>query len=151
MDLSSTRREFLGRTSAGIGSAALALLLRETGFADTSAAPVLHFAPRAKRVILLTQAGAPSQIDLFDHKPGLVPRRGQLIPDSVRMGQRVTTMTSSQAQKLGPSEFAFARHGQSGAWFSELLPHTSAIADELCIVKSLHTDLINHAPAMTFF
>jgi hypothetical protein len=150
MDLSSTRREFLGRTSAGIGSAALALLLRETGLADERAS-VLDFAPRAKRVILLTQAGAPSQIDLFDHKPGLVARRGQLIPDSVRMGQRVTTMTSGQAQKLGPSEFAFARHGESGAWFSELLPHTAAVADELCIVKSLHTDLINHAPAMTFF
>ncbi len=151
MDLSPTRRQFLGRASAGIGSAALALLLRETGFADTSAASVLHFTPRAKRVILLTQAGAPSQIDLFDFKPGLVARRGQLIPDSVRMGQRVTTMTSGQAQKLGPSEFAFARHGQSGAWFSELLPHTARIADELCIVKTLHTDLINHAPAMTFF
>jgi Protein of unknown function (DUF1501) len=151
MDFSATRREFLGRSSAGIGGAALALLLRETGFADTSAAPRLDFAPRAKRVILLTQAGAPSQIDLFDHKPGLLARRGQLIPDSVRMGQRVTTMTSGQAQKLGPSEFGFARHGESGAWFSELLPHTAAIADELCIVKSLHTDLINHAPAMTFF
>ena len=151
MDLGPTRRQFLGRTSAGVGSAALALLLRETGFAAPEANPQLDFAPRAKRVILLTQAGAPSQIDLFDHKPGLVARRGQLIPDSVRMGQRVTTMTSGQAQKLGPSEFAFARHGQSGAWFSELLPHTAAIADELCIVKSLHTDLINHAPAMTFF
>jgi len=150
MDLEPTRRQFLGRTSAGIGSAALALLLRETGFADTSAS-VLHFAARARRVILLTQAGAPSQIDLFDHKPNLVARRGELIPDSVRMGQRVTTMTSGQAQKLGPSEFAFARHGQSGAWFSELLPHTAAIADELCIVKTLHTELINHAPAMTFF
>ena len=151
MDLEPTRRQFLGRTSAGIGSAALALLLRETGFAEASAASVLHFTPRARRVILLTQAGAPSQIDLFDHKPGLVARRGELIPDSVRMGQRVTTMTSGQAQKLGPSEFGFKRHGESGAWFSELVPHTAAIADELCIVKSLHTDLINHAPAMTFF
>ena len=151
MDFSSTRREFLGRTSAGIGSAALALLLRQTGFADTSAASVLNFTPRAKRVILLTQAGAPSQLDLFDYKPGLLARRGELLPDSVRMGQRVTTMTSGQAQKLGPTEFGFARHGQSGTWFSELVPHTAAIADELCVVKSLHTDLINHAPAMTFF
>ena len=151
MDFSSTRREFLGRTSAGIGSAALAMLLRQTGFADTSAASVLNFTPRAKRVILLTQAGAPSQLDLFDYKPGLLARRGELIPDSVRMGQRVTTMTSGQAQKLGPTEFGFARHGQSGTWFSELVPHTAAIADELCVVKSLHTDHINHAPAMTFF
>jgi len=102
-------------------------------------------------VILLTQAGAPSQLDLFDYKPGLLARRGELIPDSVRMGQRVTTMTSGQAQKLGPTEFGFARHGQSGTWFSELVPHTAAIADELCVVKSLHTDHINHAPAMTFF
>jgi len=151
MDFSSTRRQFLGRTSAGIGSAALAMLLRQTGFADTSAASVLNFTPRAKRVILLTQAGAPSQLDLFDYKPGLLARRGELIPDSVRMGQRVTTMTSGQAQKLGPTEFGFARHGQSGTWFSELVPHTAAIADELCVVKSLHTDHINHAPAMTFF
>ncbi len=151
MDFSSTRRQFLGRASAGIGSAALAMLLRESGLAETSAASVLSFTPRARRVILLTQAGAPSQLDLFDYKPGLLARRGELIPDSVRMGQRVTTMTSGQPQKLGPTEFGFARHGRCGMWFSELVPHTAAIADELCVVKSLHTDLINHAPAMTFF
>ncbi|MBK7642688.1 MAG: DUF1501 domain-containing protein [Planctomycetes bacterium] len=151
MDFSSTRRQFLGRSSAGIGSAALALLLRENAFAQASESPLQQFPARAKRVILLTQAGAPSQLDLFDYKPLLLARRGELIPESVRMGQRVTTMTSGQPQKLGPTPFGFRRHGQSGAWFSELLPHTSRIADELCIVQTLHTDQINHAPAMTFF
>ena len=149
--LALTRRQFLGGASRGIGSAALAVLLGERSLAQAGAAWKSGVAPRAKRVILLTQAGAPSQIDLFDYKPGLIARRGELIPDSVRMGQRVTTMTSGQAQKLGPSQFTFARYGQSQAWFSELLPHTAKIADQLCIVKSLHTDLINHAPAMTFF
>ncbi len=149
--LSLTRRQFLGGASCGIGTAALASLLGGQAFAQTGAAPKRFPAARAKRVIMLTQAGAPSQIDLFDHKPALVAHRGELIPDSVRMGQRVTTMTAGQAQKLGPSQFKFARYGESQAWFSELLPHTASIADRLCIVKSLHTDLINHAPAMTFF
>ncbi len=154
--LEMTRRQFLGRASAGVGSAALAMMLADSARAfqpdpSTIDAAVKSIAPRAKRVIMLTQAGAPSQIDLFDHKPGLLARRGELIPDSVRMGQRVTTMTSGQAQKLLPTQFAFAQHGKSGAWMSELLPHTAKIADDIAIVKTVFTEQINHAPAMTFF
>lgn len=151
--LAMTRRYFLGRAAAGVGSTALAMLLADAARGQPGAAAsfAASVAPRAKRVIMLTQAGAPSQIDLFDHKPGLLARRGELIPDSVRMGQRVTTMTSDQPQKLAPSPFAFAQHGRAGAWLSELLPHTARIADELTFVRSLHTNEINHAPAMTFF
>lgn len=150
-----TRRQFLGRASASIGSAALAMMLAE-GAGGAAAAfggqeAALRGAAKAKRIIMLTQAGAPSQIDLFDHKPGLIPLRGELIPESVRMGQRVTTMTSGQPQKLLPSQFAFAQHGQSGAWCSELAPHTAAIADRLAFIKTVNTEQINHAPAMTFF
>ncbi|MBK7405149.1 MAG: DUF1501 domain-containing protein [Phycisphaerales bacterium] len=154
--LAMTRRQFLGRGAAGIGSAALASMLggvtsasAGTSGAATSAPP--HYPARAKRVIMLTQAGAPSQLDLLDYKPGLIARRGELLPDSVRMGQRVTTMTAGQAQIVAPSPFRFAQHGRSGAWMSELLPRTAAIADDLCIVRSVHTEQINHAPAMTFF
>lgn len=153
--LAMTRRQFLGKSCTGVGSAALAMMLAGKASAQPEARGQLSgvgaVAPRAKRVIMLTQAGAPSQIDLFDYKPGLGARRGELIPDSVRMGQRVTTMTSGQAQKLLPSQFAFAQHGKSGAWMSELVAHTAKIADELTIVKTVHTEQINHAPAMTFF
>jgi hypothetical protein len=153
--LEMTRRQFLGRTVTGVGSAALAMMLAEGARAQPGAvarrAGVGSVAPRAKRVIMLTQAGAPSQIDLLDYKPGLVAQRGELIPDSIRMGQRVTTMTSGQAQKLAPSQFAFAQYGKNGTWVSELMPHTAKIVDELTIVKSMFTEQINHAPAMTFF
>src|ERR1051326_8387968 len=131
--LSMTRRQFLGRTGAGVGSAALAMMLADKARAQPDARTISGVgavAPRAKRIIMLTQAGAPSQIDMFDHKPGLVARRGEPIPDSVRMGQRVTTMTSNQKQLLLRSQFAFAQHGRSGAWMSELIPHTARIADE---------------------
>ena len=107
--------------------------------------------PKAKRVIYLFQSGAPSQLDLFDHKPALRDRRGIELPDSVRMGQRITTMTSGQKSfPVAPSIFKFARHGQSGAWLSELLPHTAEIADDLCIIRSMQTEAINHDPAITF-
>ncbi len=153
--LAMTRRQFLGRASTGIGSAALAMMLADAARAQPATAAVTQavqqIAPRAKRVIMLTQAGAPSQIDMFDYKPGLLARRGELIPDSIRMGQRVTTMTSGQAQKLLPSQYTFAQHGRSGAWMSELIPHTAKIADEIAIVKTVFTEQINHAPAMTFF
>lgn len=151
--LAMTRRQFLGRASAGVGSAALAMMLADSARAqpEVSEQAFKTIAPRAKRVIMLTQAGAPSQIDMFDYKPGLVARRGELIPDSIRMGQRVTTMTSGQAQKLLPSQFKFAQHGRGGAWFSELVPHTAKIADDIAIVKTVFTEQINHAPAMTFF
>src|SRR5262249_34131355 len=112
---------------------------------------VPHFTPRAKRVIYLFQSGAPSQLDLFDYKPALADRRGEDLPDSVRMGPRVAGMTSGQKKfPLAPSMFKFAQHGKSGAWLSELLPHVAGVADELCFVKSLHTEAINHDPAVTF-
>jgi hypothetical protein len=111
-----------------------------------------HFRPRAKRVIYLFQSGAPSQLDLFDFKPGLRGLRGAELPDSVRGSQRLTGMTSRQASfPIAPTKYRFDQYGQSGAWISELLPHTAQIADELCFVKSLHTEAINHDPAVTFF
>ena len=111
-----------------------------------------HFAPKAKRVIYLFQSGAPSQIELFDYKPKLQQLRGTDLPDSVRQGQRLTAMTASQASfPIVPSMFSFRQRGHSGAWVSELLPHTAEIADKLCFVKSMHTEAINHDPAVTFF
>jgi hypothetical protein len=110
-----------------------------------------HFAPRARRVISLFQSGAPSQIDLFDYKPAIRDRRGIELPDSVRMGQRITTMTSGQKSlPVAPSIFRFRQHGQSGAWISELLPQTASIVDDLCMIRSMQTEAINHDPAITF-
>ena len=107
--------------------------------------------PTAKRVIYLHQSGAPSQMDLFDYKPGLTERKGENLPDSIRMGQRLTGMTSGQkAFPVAPSIFKFNQHGQSGIWLSELWPHLGKIVDELCFVYSMHTDAINHDPAITF-
>src|SRR5262245_22285616 len=145
------RRQFLG---SGLGAIALASLLQDDLHGQThQGQPGLpHFAPRAKRVIYLFQSGAPSQMDLFDYKPRLRDLRGVELPDSVRRGQRLTGMTATQESfPLAPSRFAFGRHGQSGAWVSELLPYTARIADELCFVKSMHTEAINHDPAITFF
>jgi uncharacterized protein (DUF1501 family) len=142
-----TRRQFLGRTATGIGAAALASLLNPQA---SAAAGLTHFAPKAKRVIWLTQAGAPSQLDLFDYKPGLRAQFDKDLPDSVRNGQRVTGMTSGQARfPIAPSVFAFKQHGAAGHWLSELLPHTASIADDLCIIRSMNTEAINHDPAMT--
>ena len=141
--LAITRRAFFGRTATGIGSLALSSMLHGN--------TALHFAPKAKRIIYLFMQGGPSQLDLFDPKPGLAKRHGEDIPDSIRMGQRITTMTSSQKSlPVAPSPFKFAQHGQSGAWMSELLPHTAKIADELCIIRSLNSEAINHDPAITF-
>lgn len=110
-----------------------------------------HFAPRAKRLIYLHLNGAPSQLDTFDYKPGLQARFGEELPDSVRQGQRITTMTSGQAKfPIAPSQFKFAEHGQSGLWVSELLPWTARLADDITVVKSVHTNAINHDPACTF-
>jgi hypothetical protein len=154
------RRAFLSRTSLGLGSLALASLLDERLFADVPTSANAHgglpgfpnFRPRAKRVIYLFQSGGPSQMDLFDHKPMLADLRATELPDSIRMGQRLTGMTSRQTSfPVAPSRFRFARHGQSGASLSELLPHTASIADELCLIKSMHTEAINHDPAVTFF
>lgn len=145
-----TRRHFLSRASTGIGAAALASLLHPSLSATTGDASLPHFAPKAKRVIWLTQAGAPSQLDLFDYKPGLRQRYDQDLPDSVRNGQRVTGMTAGQARfPIAPSVFTFHQHGQAGHWLSELLPHTARLADDLCIIRSMNTEAINHDPAMT--
>ena len=150
------RRQFFGRCATGIGTAALATILNRDARAATRDDPLSpkssHFAPKAKRVIYLHQSGAPSQLDLFDYKPAMREMFDQDLPDSVRMGQRLTGMTSGQTRfPVAPSIFKFQQHGQSGAWLSELLPHLAGIADELCIVKSMHTEAINHDPAMTFF
>ena len=157
-----TRRHFFGRSAVGIGAAVLASLLNEDLLrADThsgqATAPgglpgLPHFAPKAKRVIYLFQSGAPSQMELFDYKARLYGLRGSELPDSIRQGQRLTGMTSAQTSfPVVPSLFKFAQHGQSGAWVSELMPHTARIVDELCFVKSMHTEAINHDPAITFF
>ncbi len=135
----------------GIGRAALASLLAQD--AGIGALPGLpHFLPKAKRVIYLFQHGAPSQLDLFDYKPTLARLRGTELPDSVRMGQRLTGMTAYQANfPTAPSVFRYQQHGQSGMWLSELIPHTARVADDLCLVKTMHTEAINHDPAVTFF
>ena len=157
------RRLFLARSGGlGLGSLALGSLMgRESAASDAAPAtgdPAIgglpglpHFPPKAKRVIYLFQSGAPSQMDLFDYKPSLQDRRGMELPDSVRQGQRITTMTSGQKNfPVAPSIFKFAQHGQSGAWISELLPHTAKIVDDLCIIRSMQTEAINHDPAVTF-
>ena len=111
-----------------------------------------HFAPKAKRVIYLFQSGGPSQIDLFDYKPRLEQLHGMELPDSVRQGQRLTGMTASQKSfPVQRTWFDFRQHGESGAWVSELLPHTARIADKLSFIRTMHTEAINHDPAVTFF
>jgi len=154
------RRTFLTRSALGLGSAALASLLHPAAHAAVAtvarredAGPIAqpHFTPKAKRIIYLFQNGAPSQMDLFDYKPRLDEFHGAELPASIRQGQRLTTMTSGQKSfPVARSLFKFAQHGQSGAWMSDLLPHTSRIADELCLIKSMHTEAINHDPAVTF-
>ncbi|HKB40102.1 MAG TPA: DUF1501 domain-containing protein, partial [Gemmataceae bacterium] len=135
--------------TSGVGIAALASLLGEEGTAATGEFP--NHKPTAKRIIYLFQSGAPSQMDLFDYKPSLARMRGVELPASVRMGQRLTGMTATQESfPIAPSLFRFARHGRSGAWVSELLPHTARVVDELCFVRSVHTEAINHDPAITY-
>ena len=151
--LALTRREFLGSGATGIGAAALASLLGPgLGQAATGGRTGFpQFPAKAKRVIYLTQSGAPSHTDLFDYKAGLQAWRGKELPPSVRMGQRLTTMTAKQKLAIQPTEFKFSQHGQSGAWLSELLPGIGAVADEICFIKSMHTEAINHSPGMTLF
>ena len=150
--LALTRRHFFGRTAAGVGPVALASLLNDRLFAaDPAAAAPFHFAPKAKRVIWLFMSGGPSHIDLFDYKPRLKELNGSELPASVRMGQRITGMTSGQKSlPCAAPVFEFARHGNAGTWFSELLPFTARLADDICVVKSLHTEAINHDPAVTY-
>ncbi len=136
------RHTFLKHSGLALGSTALA--------AQLAASPT-HFAPKAKRIIYLFQSGAPSQMDLFDPKPQMEKRRGEDLPASIRQGQRLTGMTSGQKTfPVAPSMFKFAQHGQSGAWISELMPNISKMADELCFIRSMHTEAINHDPAITF-
>ncbi|MBT3913717.1 MAG: DUF1501 domain-containing protein [Verrucomicrobia bacterium] len=153
------RRHFFGRTASGIGGAALASLLNENLFAKPELPDLLsglpgvpHFAPKAKRVIYLFQSGAPSQVDLFDHKPSLEKLNGKDLPDSIRGGQRLTGMTSRQKSFPAAKSFSpFRPHGQSGTQLSDLLPWHSKIVDEMCLIRSMHTEAINHDPAITFF
>ena len=152
--LAMTRRHFFGKTSAGIGLAALGSLLDRDLFAATATgglAGLPHFPPKAKRVIYLHQSGAPSQIELFDYKPKLAQMQGTELPDSIRQGQRITGMTSGQKTlPVAKSMFKFAQHGECGAWLSELLPHHAKIVDDIAIIKTTNTEAINHDPAITF-
>jgi hypothetical protein len=152
------RREFLSKTSLGLGAAALSSIIPGCGIdslpgleniagRNTPSLDITHFAPKAKRIIYLFQSGAPSQIELFDPKPVLRKMFGEELPESVRMGQRLTGMTSGQESfPLVGSYYGFQQKGKSGTWFSDILPHIGEIADELCVIKSMHTEAINHGP-----
>lgn len=155
-----TRRHFFGKLSIGLGTLALGSLMvpaildrYKKGSLTMGSMPIQgpHFAPKAKRVIYLFQNGAPSQLETFDYKPKLIDMFGQDLPASIRMGQRLTGMTSGQERfPLVGSKFAFEQHGQSGIWISELFPHLSKVADDLCVIRTMHTEAINHDPALTF-
>jgi hypothetical protein len=158
-----TRRQFFAGAGLAVGGIALERLAPRLAAAPRPAGPPLgarvhpglaslpHFAPKAKRLIYLHMNGGPSQLDTFDFKPGLKEHFDQELPDSIRQGQRITTMTSGQARfPVAPSVFKFAQHGQGGAWVSELLPWTAKAVDDLAIVRSVHTNAINHDPACTF-
>ncbi|MCA9091001.1 MAG: DUF1501 domain-containing protein, partial [Planctomycetaceae bacterium] len=150
-----TRRELLQGTAAGLGSVALSQLLAKDGFADASSIGGLsglpHLAPKAKHIIYLFQNGAPTHVDLFDWKPKLAEMHGQPVPEEAVKGQRFSTMTGNATGKLmlAPVE-PFAQYGESGAWVSNFLPHTAQVVDQLCFVKGMHTDAVNHAPAISF-
>ncbi|MEM6645530.1 MAG: DUF1501 domain-containing protein [Bacteroidota bacterium] len=155
----STRRHFLGRASLGLGALALGSMVNPVdaiakmlGDDTKGALGKPHFAPKAKRVIYLFQSGGPSQLELFDHKPLLQDRNGQELPGSVRGEQLLTGMTANQKSfPMAGAQFEFSQHGKNGVWISELLPYTAQVVDELCIIKSMHTEAINHDPAITFF
>lgn len=156
--LNHNRRKFLSRLSLGVGSLALGSLLVPDLFSGKSEAEeammnaLPHFAPKAKRVIYLFQNGAPSQLESFDYKPELIKRMGEELPESIRGTQRLTGMTAGQSSfPLVGSNYKFDQYGESRAWISEVFPHTAGIVDDICIVKSMHTDAINHDPALTFF
>ena len=154
--LNQNRRKFLSKMSLGIGGIALGSLMVPGMFSgnedDLFNNVVPHFAPKAKRIIYLFQNGAPSQLDLFDYKPTLQKMHGEDLPASIRNGQRLTGMTANQAKfPLAGTKFNFAQHGQTGAWFTEAMPHLASMADDMCFVRSLYTEAINHDPALTFF
>ena len=145
-----TRRYFFGKSAAGLGTAAMWSLLKADQ-PDATTPGVTHFPPTAKRVIYLFQSGAPSQMDLFDYKPGLRDLAKTELPESIRSGQRLTGMTSGQTSfPVAPSIFPFRQHGSSGAWVSSLMPNLAKVADDLCFVKSMYTEAINHDPGVTF-
>jgi hypothetical protein len=158
--LALTRRAFLSKAGQGLGLAALGSLLPGcfgqeslgTDLMGTGVLGLTHHLPKAKRVIYLFQSGGPAQMELFDYKPLLNQREGQDLPDSIRNGQRLTGMTANQKSfPLKGAHRIFKQHGESGAWVSDLLPYTSQVVDDLCFIKSMHTEAINHDPAMTFF
>ncbi|MBL6714703.1 MAG: DUF1501 domain-containing protein [Pirellulales bacterium] len=153
--LPANRRTFLGTAGLGLGSMALASLARDSQAATAASGGVPglpHFPPRAKRVIYLFQSGAPSQFESFDYKPKLDELHKTELPDSIRMGQRLTGMTSGQSSfPVARSTFAFQQHGDGGTWVSELFPHIASQANEMCVIRSMHTEAINHDPAITFF
>jgi len=149
-----SRRSLLRGTTSAVGAAALGSLMGPRALAGTGGGILggPHFAPKAKRVICLFMSGAPCQMDMWDYKPQLRERFDEDLPDSIRKGQRFTTMTSGQARfPVAPSKFEFSQHGQSGTWVSELLPHTAGVVDQLAVIRSMYTEAINHDPAMTFF
>jgi len=151
------RRNFLRRTASGLGGLALGSLLGNQAAGSPANEQALEalrqrVAPRAKRVVYLFMAGGPSQFETFDYKPRLINMLGKSLPDSVRQGQRLTGMSANQAAlPIAPSLYKFAQHGKTRTWVSELLPYTAQVVDELCLVKSLYTEQINHDPAITFF
>ena len=159
--LEMTRRQLLSRSSKFIGAAALTSLLAQDGVLADNPVPgggdirgipgLPHFAPKAKRVIYLFMAGGPSHIDTFDYKPDLRKIHGKELPESIRQGQRLSTMTSGQKRfPVAPSIFKFNQHGSNGAWVSELLPHTAKMVDDLAVIKTVNTEAINHDPAITY-
>ena len=158
LNLHLTRRQLFGLTARGIGIGALGSLLGSEGLAAATPqdrhagglAGLPHFAPKAKRVIFLHQSGGPSQLETFDYKPNLLKYQGTQIPDSVRMGQRVAQTMGQSTLPVATSAYSFAQYGKSGTWVSELLPHTAKIVDDITIIKTMHTDAINHDPAITF-
>ena len=156
--LAETRRQFFGRGARGLGSLALFSLMAEQTALGKEAKPAIgglpglpHFAPKAKRAIYLHMLGAPPQMETFDYKPNMATWFDKDLPETIRMGQRLTTMTSNQTRfPIAPCVFKFGQHGQSGAWISELLPYTAKMVDDIAIVRSLYTEAINHEPAVTF-
>ncbi len=146
------RRSYLQKSAYGLGALALSHLLSPSAAASGEVASLApHHPPKAKRVICLFQSGGPSHLDLFDYKPGLQAQFDKDLPDTIRQGQRITGMVSGQARlPVQPSKYAFHQAGGAGQWWSELLPYTRQVADRLCVVRSMHTEAINHDPAITF-
>ena len=150
-----TRRQFFARGVNVVGTAAFASLVggeASRAVASPAAVPpaLTHFAPKAKRVIYLHMVGGPSQLDLYDYKPKMGEMYDKDLPESVRMGQRLTTMTSGQKRfPVAPSKYKFKQHGKSGMWVSEMLPHTAKMVDDMCFIRSMNTEAINHEPAIT--